>query len=212
MLDFYSKNTMDSDQYRTVVRTSEGIYKEKGSKFLAFAYHVENQDDIKAIIHEVQKEYFDARHRCYAWRLGQDVNNNRANDDGEPSGTAGRPILGQILSAELTNVLIVVVRYFGGIKLGTSGLINAYKTAAYDAIANAEVVVREVEDYYTMTFAYEAMNDVMKALKDDNPRIVGQQFDLSCKIDFAVRQLKTESLVEKLQKITSVKLRLDHSI
>src|SRR5574344_2074526 len=156
-----------SDQYKTLKNQSNGIYKEKGSKFLAFAYPVYNEDEIKQIVNEKKREFYDARHCCYSWHLGLDANNFRANDDGEPSGTAGRPIHGQILSAGLTNILIVVVRYFGGIKLGTSGLINAYKAAAADAIANAEIIDKTVNNFYRISFSYEAMNDVMKVIKDE---------------------------------------------
>lgn len=198
-----------NDEYRTIAKPSEGIYKEKGSKFLAFAYPVYADDEIKEHLQRIAKEFYDARHRCYAWRLGLGDDNFRANDDGEPSGTAGKPIHGQMLSNELTNILIVVVRYFGGIKLGTSGLINAYKTAAADAIANAEIIQKTVDDYYTVSFSYEAMNDVMKVLKDENPRIIGQEFDLHCRIRIAVRQSRMPQLAEKLEKVTSVKLYFD---
>lgn len=176
---------------------------------MAFAYNVTDQEEIKAHVARIAKEYYDARHRCYAWHLGQNPDNFRANDDGEPSGTAGKPIHGQILSNELTNILIVVVRYFGGIKLGTSGLIAAYKTAAADAIENAEIVVRPIEDYYSITFSYGAMNDVMSVLKDYSPRMLHQQFDMDCNIRFAIRQSLSAGIMERLMKITSVKARIE---
>lgn len=200
------------DQYQTIAAPAEGIYKEKGSKFLSFAYNVTDQETIRQHVSRIQKEYFDARHCCYAWHLGLKPENFRANDDGEPSGTAGKPIHGQILSHQLTNILIVVVRYFGGIKLGTSGLINAYRTAAADAIANAEIVVRPIEDYYSMTFAYQAMNDVMSTLKDFSPRIIEQNFDLDCHISFAIRQKQSSGIAARLQAITSVKIRWEQTI
>ena len=163
-----------SDTYKTLKEPSEGIYKEKGSKFLAFAYSVFTEDEIKEHITELKKQYHDARHHCYAWKLGMDSNHYRMNDDGEPSGTAGKPIYGQILSYELTNVLVVVVRYFGGTKLGTSGLIHAYKTATKDAFENAEIVEQTVNDILTLTFEYGAMNDVMRIIKDEEPKVLEQ--------------------------------------
>lgn len=200
-----------NDEYKTIESPSEGIYKEKGSKFLAFAYPVYSIDEIKEIVAKINKDYYDARHRCYAWKLGLDENNFRANDDGEPSGTAGKPIYGQLLSHELTNILVVVVRYFGGIKLGTSGLIYAYKTATADAIANATIISKTVNDYYTVCFSYEAMNDVMKVIKDDNVDVHGQEFDLQCKLKIVMRKTAIEKTKEKLEKITSVKLYFDGS-
>lgn len=202
---------MQMDEYFTIKDCSEGIYKEKGSKFLSFAYPVCDTEKIKEIIAQKQKEFFDARHCCYAWQLGLDSGNYRANDDGEPSGTAGRPIHGQIQSHKLTNILIVVVRYFGGIKLGTSGLINAYKTAAADAIQNAEIVKKTVNDYYNIGFSYDAMNDVMKLLKDENLKIIEQQFELHCNMKFSVRQSEAKRIVEKLESITSVKVYYEYS-
>lgn len=196
---------MKNDEYKTIAKESTGIYKEKGSKFLAYAFPVDNEDVIREHIDRLKKEYYDARHHCYAWQIGADREFFRANDDGEPSGTAGKPIHGQILSNELTNILIVVVRYFGGIKLGTSGLITAYKAAASDAIANSDVVVKTVDHYYDVCFNYEAMNDVMKILKDEQPQILNQQFDLRCNIKLRQRKSMAESLINKLQAVTSVK-------
>ncbi|MCF0190051.1 MAG: YigZ family protein [Marinilabiliaceae bacterium] len=193
------------DEYLTIENISEGIYKEKGSKFLAFAHPVMSIEEIKEIIDGYKKEYFDARHHCYAWRLG--IGNEesfRANDDGEPSGTAGKPIYGQILSNNLTNILVVVIRYFGGIKLGTSGLIYAYKTATTDALSQATIITRLVEDRVTVRFAYESMNDIMRIIKEENPRIINQDFDLMCSISMYQRRNCVGSLIERLSKFGEV--------
>ena len=189
------------DKYKTIKTSTAGIYKEKGSKFLAFAYFVETENEIKAILSQIRKEYFDARHHCYAYRLGADGVTFRTNDDGEPSGTAGRPIFGQILSHEITNVLIVVVRYFGGIKLGTSGLINAYKTAAADALHNAEIVEKTEMQTLTFNFNYNAMNDVMKLVKDEKIEIVEQTMNADCQITILVAKSKITAILEKFDKI-----------
>ena len=196
---------MAFDEYKTINQPAEGIYKEKGSKFIAYAYPVYDEEQVRPLIEKLRKEYYDARHHCYAWQLGLGKDHFRANDDGEPSGTAGKPIHGQILSHELTNILIVVVRYFGGIKLGTSGLIAAYKAAAADAIANAEIINRTVQDFYEIYFNYEAMNDVMRILKDEQPNVIKQSFDLRCTIEFSQRSSKIDQLIHKLEAITSVK-------
>ena len=196
---------MTTDEYKTIKSPSTGIYKEKGSKFLAYAYPIDNEELVKEIVENLKKEYYDARHHCYAWQIGTDGLNFRANDDGEPSGTAGKPIHGQILSNELTNILIVVVRYFGGIKLGTSGLITAYRAAALDAIQNAEIIEKTVVDYYNVCFNYEAMNDVMRIIKEEQPDILNQNFDLRCSIDLRQRKSEVEQLISKLEKVTSVK-------
>jgi uncharacterized YigZ family protein len=192
---------MINDKYKTIKATATGIYKEKGSKFLAFAYFVETENDVKIILSQIRKEYFDARHHCYAYRLGADGVIFRTNDDGEPSGTAGRPIFGQILSHEITNVLIVVVRYFGGIKLGTSGLIHAYKTATADAINNAEIVEKIEMQTLTFNFAYNVMNDVMKLVKDEKIEILEQTMDADCQIKMLVAKSKTATIIAKLNKI-----------
>ena len=179
---------MFDDTYRTLAAPAEGLYKEKGSKFLAFAYPVHTLDEVKARLDTLRKEYFDARHHCYAYILGPRKDAWRANDDGEPSGTGGRPIHGQLLSADLTDTLVVVVRYFGGILLGASGLANAYKTAARDAIDHAQIVERTIDVRYRLGFAYEAMNDVMRLLKDYDLKPQRQQFDLDCSLEVEVRQ------------------------
>ena len=169
-----------TDEYKTIASDGEGYYTEKRSKFLAFAHHVETTDEVKDIIAGYRKKYYDARHVCYAYMLGPQRTEFRANDDGEPSSTAGKPILGQINSSELTDVLIVVVRYYGGVNLGTSGLIVAYREAAADAIAHATVETRQVEEEVVYTFAYPQMNDVMRSVKEMQPRIVSQTFDNTC--------------------------------
>ncbi len=196
---------MSDDTYKTIAETSEGFYKEKGSKFIAYAYPVTSEEEIKAHIANLKKEYYDARHHCYAYMLGADKKNFRANDDGEPSSTAGKPILGQILSKDLTNILIVVVRYFGGTKLGVSGLIHAYKIAAVEAISNAEILDKTVNDIYDIHFDYLVMNDVMKIIKDDQPKQLGQDFNLTCKITLSIRQSDVDRIIEKFNKIDSVK-------
>ena len=196
---------MSSDTYKTINPASEGLYKEKGSKFIAYAYPVTNEEEIKEYIAHLKKEYYDARHHCYAYMLGADKSEYRANDDGEPSSTAGKPILGQILSNDITNILIVVIRYFGGTKLGVSGLIHAYKTAAADAIANTEIIEKTVNDIYDVNFDYLVMNDVMKIIKDDQPEQLGQDFNLTCRITLSIRQSEVNKIIEKFSKIDSVK-------
>ena len=190
-----------TDEYQTIATTSEGYYTEKRSKFLAFAHHVENVDEIKEILAQYRKKYYDARHVCYAYMLGADRAEFRANDDGEPSSTAGKPILGQINSNELTDILIVVVRYYGGVNLGTSGLIVAYREAAADVIAHAEIVTRQVEEVITYTFAYPQMNDVMRIVKEMNPRILSQTYDNTCEIRLSIRQSEAEQLRNRLSKL-----------
>ncbi|WP_282126812.1 IMPACT family protein [Marinifilum flexuosum] len=196
---------MSNDTYKTISQQCEGLYKEKGSKFITYAYPVSTEEEIKEHIAKLKKEYYDARHHCYAYMLGADKKNFRANDDGEPSSTAGKPILGQILSNDLTNILIVVVRYFGGTKLGASGLIHAYKTAAADAISNAEILDKTVNDIYDIHFDYLVMNDIMKIIKDEQPEQLGQDFNLTCKITLSIRQSEVERLIQKFEKITSAK-------
>ena len=191
-----------TDEYRTISGTSEGYYTEKRSKFLAFAHHVETVDEVKDIVAGYRKKYYDARHVCYAYMLGPERLDFRANDDGEPSSTAGKPILGQINSNELTNILIVVVRYYGGVNLGTSGLIVAYREAAADAIAHANVETRQVEEIVRYSFAYPQMNDVMRIVKDMNPRIVSQTYDNTCEIVLSIRKSEAEQLKSKLAKLS----------
>ena len=187
-----------SDTYRSIAAPSKGIYKELGSKFLAFAYPVETEEEAKRILDEVRKEYFDARHHCYAWRLGRTGEPYRMNDDGEPSSTAGRPIHGQLLSNELSDILVVVVRYFGGTKLGVPGLIRAYKSATQDAIANAGIIEKVAGETLTVTFDYLQMNDVMKVLKDMDITPLNQQFDLRCTLTARVRLSRIEEFRKQL--------------
>ena len=191
-----------TDEYRTISGTSEGYYTEKRSKFLAFAHHVEDVAEVKDIVAGYRKKYYDARHVCYAYMLGPERLEFRANDDGEPSSTAGKPILGQINSNELTNILIVVVRYYGGVNLGTSGLIVAYREAAADALAHANIETRQVEEIVKYTFAYPQMNDVMRIVKEMNPRIVSQTYDNTCEIVLSIRKSEAEQLKSKLAKLS----------
>ena len=191
-----------TDEYRTISGTSEGYYTEKRSKFLAFAHPVSTVEEVKDIVAQYRKKYYDARHVCYAYMLGAERLEFRANDDGEPSSTAGKPILGQINSNELTNILIVVVRYYGGVNLGTSGLIVAYREAAADALAHATIETRQVEEIVKYSFAYPQMNDVMRIVKDMNPRIVSQTYDNTCEIVLSIRKSEAEQLKSKLAKLS----------
>ena len=179
---------MADDTYKTIAAPATGLYKEKGSKFLAFAYPVLTVEEVKEHLERLRKEYFDARHHCYAYILGADRATYRANDDGEPSGTGGRPIHGQLLSFDVTDTLIVVVRYFGGVLLGASGLANAYKTAARDALQNATIIEKTIDIVYRLHFEYPLMNDVMRIMKEQGLTPRNQQFELDCQIDFAVRK------------------------
>ncbi len=185
------------DTYKTIDEPSTGIYKEKGSKFLAFAYPVKSDSEIKPVIEELKKKYFDARHHCYAYILGYDKSAWRVNDDGEPSGTAGKPIYGQLQSFDLTNVLLVVVRYFGGVKLGVSGLINAYKSAAKDSLENAKISERTINEIYKMEFPYERINDAMKIVRDFNLQIVETVFDTHSNIVYKIRRNDAEKVINK---------------
>ena len=187
--------------YRTIAKESEGLYKEKGSRFIALAYPVRTEEEVKQHVAEVKKKYYDARHHCYAYILGPNKDAYRQNDDGEPSGTAGRPIHGQLLSNDLTDTLIIVIRYFGGIKLGVSGLINAYKTAAKDALDNNTIVERFVEEDYEIHFPPLGMNKVMQLLKRDTVKITDQQYDTDCIIRFTVQKRDADALLEALQKV-----------
>ena len=192
------------DQYHTISENSvgEGYYTEKRSKFLAFAHHVETVEEVKSIVSAYRKQYYDARHCCYAYMLGPEQKAFRANDDGEPSSTAGKPILGQINSAGLTDILVVVVRYYGGVNLGTGGLIVAYRTAAADAIANATIEVRQVEEIIKYDFTYPMMNDVMRIVKEMQPQVVDQQFDNTCSITLRIRKSEAEQLRSRLNKLS----------
>ncbi|MBQ7661930.1 MAG: YigZ family protein [Prevotella sp.] len=191
-----------TDEFKTISNTSEGFYSEKRSKFLAFAHHVESLDEIKNLLADYRKKYYDARHVCYAYMLGADRTDFRANDDGEPSSTAGKPILGQINSNELTDILIVVVRYYGGVNLGTSGLIVAYREAAADALAHADVITKQVEEVVTYDFPYVMMNDVMRIVKEMQPRIIEQTYDNNCQIKLSIRRSEAEQLQSRLNKLS----------
>ena len=192
-----------TDEYKTITEViGEGFYSEKRSKFLAFAHHVETIDEIKDILASYRKKYYDARQVCYAYMLGADKADFRANDDGEPSSTAGKPILGQINSYDLTNVLVIVVRYYGGVNLGTGGLIVAYRTAAADALDHATIETRLVEEVITYSFPYPMMNAVMRVIKEMQPRIVSQTFDNTCSISMSIRQEMAPVLRDRLEKLS----------
>jgi uncharacterized YigZ family protein len=192
------------DTYKTLAAPAEGTYTEKRSKFLAFAMPVRTVDEVKQLVDAYQKKYYDARHLCYAYMLGAERKDFRANDNGEPSGTAGKPILGQINSNELTNVLIMVVRYFGGIKLGTGGLIVAYRAAAAEALANAEFVERTVDEEVSFRFEYPFMNDVMRIVKEEEPEVIAQNFDMDCVMTLRIRRSGMPKLRARLEKVTSL--------
>lgn len=190
------------DEFLTITDTpAEGFYSEKRSKFLAFAFHVTSEEEVKQYVAEFRKKYYDARHVCWAYMLGTDRTDFRANDDGEPSSTAGKPILGQINKNELTDILIIVVRYYGGVNLGTSGLIVAYRTAAAEAIANAEIVSQFVEEEVVFDFPYIMMNDVMKIIKDMSPRIISQTYDNTCEMKLSIRKSEAPILKSKFDKL-----------
>lgn len=196
----------DTDQYLTISEESvgEGRYTEKRSKFLAFAFHVETADQVKSIVAEYRKKYYDARHCCYAYMLGAERENYRANDDGEPSSTAGKPILGQINAHNLTNVLVVVVRYYGGVNLGTGGLIVAYRTAAAEAIGNAKVVKRTQEATVSFDFTYPQTSAVMRIVNEMGARIVGQDFASSCSLTVAIAKSRAQQLLGKIEEVKRV--------
>lgn len=195
---------MQEDVYKTIGDLSEGLYKEKMSKFISFAIPVLTVDEAKEQIEYYNKKYYDARHVCWAYMLGHERTDFRSNDNGEPSGTAGKPILGQINSFELTNILIVVIRYFGGIKLGTSGLIVAYREAAADAIRNNTIIECLVEEDIQIIFEYPYMNQVMRIIKEDNPTIIFQYFDMDCEMTLRIRKTELDRLKSRLQKVESL--------
>ena len=197
---------MNEDVYRTIAAPTEGIYTEKRNKFIAIALPVRTVDEVKALLEEYQKKYYDARHVCYAYMLGPQRKDFRANDNGEPSGTAGKPILGQINSNELTDILIIVVRYFGGIKLGTSGLIVAYKAAAAEALAAAEVVEKTVDECIRFWFEYPFMNDVMRVVKEEGPEIVEQGYDMDCRMTLRIRSSLMPRLRARLEKVETLRI------
>ncbi len=200
------------DTYFTIEKPCEGIFRDRGSKFLAFAHPVSGEPDIKNILADLKKGHPKANHYCWGMRWSSDRSVFRLNDDGEPSGTAGRPIVNTLLSRNLTNTAVVVVRYFGGILLGVPGLINAYKTAAELALNEAAVIEKTINDVYTIAFDYLQMNEVMRIIKDDNLAVLQQQFDNSCQIIVSVRKMQVNQVISKLQKLSTVTIKYDYSI
>lgn len=194
-----------SDTYQTITQTSEGIFRDKGSKFIGYAFPIKRETEVKEIITKLRSEHSKARHFCWAIRLTPDRNVHKFNDDGEPSGTAGRPILNALLSSDVTNILVVVVRYFGGTLLGVPGLINAYKTATVEALNAAEIVTKTVNDIYELEFDYLMMNDVMRVVKEEQLEVLNQQFDMNCKLSFEVRKANLNAVLAKLEKIEGLK-------
>ncbi len=199
------------DTYKTIENISEGLFKDRGSKFIAHAIPVNNESQVKEHLSALRIKYHDARHHCYAYQLGFDKSSYRINDDGEPSGTAGKPIFGQILSHDLTNILIVVVRYFGGTKLGIGGLINAYKTSAKDALNNTKIIEKTINEVYEIIYDYPIMNTVKKIIKEESITQTSQKFDLNCKIIFSIRKNNSLRIYEKFKKIKGLKINYLHT-
>jgi len=199
---------MLEDTYKTIQTLSEGLYKEKGSKFLAFAHPVESASEVKTLLDQYRKTYYDARHVCFAYTLGSDASETRSSDDGEPSGTAGRPIQGQIQSSGLTNILVVVIRYFGGILLGTGGLVVAYKTAAADVLQAAVILEKTVDVEFSIHFEFPFMNDVMKLVKSLDVQIFEQNYDMNCGMKLRIRKRDAERLEAALGKIETLRFEL----
>ena len=192
------------DTYKTIKTPSEGLFKDRGSKFLAYAYPIVYENEVKPLVENLKKEHFKAVHHCYAYRLGLDRSNFRVNDDGEPSGTAGKPILNTLLSQEITNVLVVVVRYFGGTLLGVSGLINAYKSATIEAMAVADIIEKTVNDVYNVNFEFVQMNDIMKVVKEFGLKLRNQTYDNQCTMELEFRKKLTNQVIGKLEKIDGI--------
>jgi uncharacterized YigZ family protein len=199
------------DTYRTITAPVESIFRDRGSKFLGFAYPISSDADIKPILAKLKAEHPKANHHCFAIRLGIDRSVFRVNDDGEPSGTAGRPILNTLLSKDVTNILVVVVRYFGGTLLGVPGLINAYKAATEEALAQATIIEKTVNDVYTIAFEYAQMNDVMRIIKDEQLQVLEQLSELNCSIKFSVRKTQVEQVMGKLNKVSGLKAVYNYS-
>ncbi|WP_346860577.1 YigZ family protein [uncultured Draconibacterium sp.] len=195
-----------SDVYKTIEKESTGYFKDKGSKFYSYAYPLSSEDEVKDIISNLKKEHHSARHHCYAWRLGTEEIKTRANDDGEPSSTAGKPILGQLQSYEVTNILVVVVRYFGGTLLGVSGLINAYKNASIEALNNAEICTKLIENTFEINFGYEVLNAVMLVTKQENLNIVNTDFQIDCKLTYTIRKSESEKVEAIFQNLYGVSI------
>jgi uncharacterized YigZ family protein len=200
------------DTYQTIEKPTESIFRDRGSKFLGFAYPISSDNDIKGIVAKLKAEHPKANHHCWAMRLGTDRSVYRVNDDGEPSGTAGRPILNILLSKDVTNILVVVVRYFGGTLLGVPGLINAYKVATEEALKLAVIIQKTVNDIYTIKFDYLQMNDVMRIIKDENLLVLEQQFDNDCSMQLSIRKMQVEQVLGKLGKVAGLKVKYDYSL
>lgn len=200
------------DTYKTIQAPAEGIFRDKGSKFMAYAFPFSHENDLKNIITDIKTTHPKARHHCYAYRLTPDKNVYRINDDGEPSGTAGRPILNVLLSKELTHILVVVVRYFGGTLLGVPGLINAYKTATEEAILNVKIIEKTVNDVYAIKFDYLLMNDVMKIIKEDKLEVLHQEFDLYCQIKLSIRKTDVLKTIPKFESLRGLELHFLYTI
>lgn len=198
---------MTEDIYYTIEKKSEGYFKDKGSKFYAFAFPVKNEEKVKEILTDLKKTHHSARHHCYAWRIGTEEITYRANDDGEPSSTAGKPILGQLLSFNVTNILVVVVRYFGGTLLGVSGLINAYRSAAADVLTNTSIVQKVIEKTLTLDFSYNEMSDVMNIVKQENLTVINTRFEENCSLTCAVRKSEYEKITNTFKQNYMIKIR-----
>jgi uncharacterized YigZ family protein len=192
------------DTFKTIRTPAEGIFKDRGSKFLSYAYPIENENEVKPLVENLKKEHFKAVHHCYAYRLGLDRSNFRVNDDGEPSGTAGKPILNTLLSQDLTNILVIVVRYFGGTLLGVPGLINAYKSATIEALVVADIFEKTVNDVYNVSFEFVQMNDIMKIVKEFSLKIRNQTYDNQCTMELEFRKTLTNQVIGKLEKIDGI--------
>ncbi len=193
-----------SDEYKTILQAAQGSFRDKGSRFLAFAIPTTTEQDVKVHLESLRKQYYDATHHCYSYILGFGKSAYRVNDDGEPSGTAGRPIYSQLLSADLTNILVVVIRYYGGTKLGVPGLIHAYKTATIDALNNATQITKIVKEQYSIEYPYEIMNDVMKIIKDEALEVINSDFGMKCVIRMAIRHSECERVVGKFSKLNHI--------
>ena len=206
------QNMLFDDTYRTIEKPAEGLFRDRGSKFLAFAYPLNNEGELKEILAGLKAAHPKANHHCWAFRLGIDRSVFRINDDGEPSGTAGRPILNNLLSKDLTNIVVIVIRYFGGTLLGVPGLINAYKSATEDAISQAVIVQKTVNDVYIIKFDYLQMNEVMKIIKEDELTIISQDFDTECSINVAVRKTLVNLVLGRLDKINGVTVKYERTV
>lgn len=194
------------DTYKTIAAPSEGLFRDKGSKFIAYAYPLRDEASVKKLVASLRSQHPKARHHCWAYRLTPDRSVFRINDDGEPSGTAGRPILNALLSADVTNILVVVVRYFGGTLLGVPGLINAYKTATQEALSAADIVEKTVDDIYRVSFSYEQLNDVMRIVKEEDPAVLKQEFDNHCTMELEIRQQQVEKVLGRLSKVEGIQV------